>query len=170
MLFPRANKNAVACLIGAFVFLLFGGFIFPWMIWSRGRIEAMTQWPEIDAKVVSAETHATYRRPAGTRYRHEITYQFDVKSRSYTGDRETYGGSPPEWHSESEARDVLPVVGSTVRIRYNPDAPDDSVIRIIRTPDSHELMLRWFAGSVGAAGGIPMLVGARAWRSGHKKI
>ncbi|HUG10483.1 MAG TPA: DUF3592 domain-containing protein [Opitutaceae bacterium] len=168
MRFPKANKCAGVCLTGAFVFLLFGGFIFPWMIWSRGRVEAMTQWPEIDARVVSAETRSTYRRPAGRRYRHEINYQFEVESRSYTGDRETYGGSSPEWHSEAEARDAQPAIGSTVRIRYNPDAPGDSVMRVIRTSDSHALMLRWFVGGVGAAGGLLMIAGAKAWGSGRK--
>jgi len=65
MRYPRGNKNAAACLIGAFVFLLFGGFLFSWMIWSRGRVDAMLRWPEIDARIVSADTSASYRRPVG---------------------------------------------------------------------------------------------------------
>jgi hypothetical protein len=168
MRFPRVTKSAAVCLTGAFVLLLFGGFIFPWLIWSRGRVEAMTQWPEVDARVVSAGTTSSYRRPVGKSYRHEITFQFEVGSRSYTGDRETYGGSPREWHSEAEASDALPAIDSSVRIRYNPDAPDDNVMRVIRTSDSHELRLRLFAGCAGAAGGILMIAGGMAWRSGRR--
>jgi hypothetical protein len=155
-------------MVGAFLLLLFGGFLFPWMIWSRGRVEAMTRWPEIDARIISADTTSSYRRPVGRRYRHAITYQFDVDGRSFTGDRETYGGSPPEWHSESEARDALPAIGSSVRIRYNPDRPDDSVIRVSRTSDSHELMLRWFSGGVAVAGGVLMIAGGMAWKPKRK--
>jgi hypothetical protein len=168
MRFPRANKSAVVCLVGASALLLFGGFLFPWMIWSRGRVEAMLRWPEIDARVVFADTRTSYRRPVGRRYRHEITYQFEVENRTYTGDRQTYGSSPPEWHSESEAREALPAMGSVIQVRYNPDAPDDNVIRVIRKSDSHELRLRWFAGGVAAAGGLLMLAGGLAWRSGQK--
>jgi hypothetical protein len=163
-LFPKLSANARMCLIGVFVFGLFGVFMFPWMIWSRGRLEDMLKWPTAEAQIIAADTKWVHRRNEGTRYQHKLTYRFVVSNQSYVGDRAAYGGTPPEWRSEAEARGALPALGSKVRIRYNPREPSDTVIHVIRTSDSDENLLRWVVAGVGLAGGGLMVVGGIPWR------
>lgn len=157
------------CLFGAFIFALFGVFMFPWMIWSQGRVEAMTMWPVTDAEIVAADTTWTYRKGEGAKYRQKLAYRFVVKNQAYTGDRVSYGGSPPEWRSEAEARRALPAVGGKIQIRFDPSDPSDSVIHVMRASDSDGLMWRWFAGGVAAAGGLLMVAAGRAWRAERKQ-
>ena len=164
-LFPKLSANARMCLIGAFVFALFGMFMFPWMIWSRGRVEDMLKWPTAKAEIIAADTKWVYRKNEGTRYQHKLSYRFLVSNQSFVGDRVSYGGTPPEWRSEAEARRALPALGSSVRIRYNPNDPSDTVINVIRTSDSDENLLRWVAAGVGLAGCGLMVAGGIAWRS-----
>ncbi len=164
-LFPKLSQNAGLCLSGMFIFALFGVFLLPWMIWSRARVQAMTQWPVADAEVVGADVTSTWRRGAGTTYQHALTYRFTVAGRVFTGDRMIYGGAPPEWGSEAEARNTLPAIGSRLPVRYAPDNPADSVIKVILIPVSSDLKFRWFAGVIGAAGAILMLVTGMAWRA-----
>jgi len=147
-----------------FVFGLFGLLMFPWMIWSRGRVEVMLKWPTADAEIIGTDTKSRYRKNEGTRYQHKLTYRFSVSNQSYVGDRVSYGGSPPEWRSEAEARRALPALGSKVQIRYNPKDPSDTVIHVIRTSDSDESLLRWIVVGVGLAGGGLMAAAGVAWR------
>jgi hypothetical protein len=164
MRLPKLTPHARLCLGGAFIFLMFGGFLFPWMIWSHGRVDAMLAWPAIEAKIVAADTTAVYRRGMSVRYRHKLTYRFVVSGQTYTGDRVSYGNTPPQWLSETEARKALPRIGSTIMIRYNPRQPDDNVIHVLRTPEGDEQMLRWLAGGLGAIGALVVLVAGAAWR------
>ena len=163
-LFPKLSVNARMFLLGSIVFGLFGVLIFPWMIWSRSRVEDMLRWPSVEAEILSTDTKSVYRKREGTCYLHRLTYRFVVSNQSYVGDRVAYGGSPPEWRSEAEARRALPALGSKVRIRYNPNAPGDSVIHVIRTSDSDENLLRWIVAGVGCAGGGLMVVSGIACR------
>ncbi len=168
MRFPKLNANARMCLIGAFVFALFGVFMFPWMSWTRRRVEAMTKWPAADAEIVATDTTWTYSKNEGTKYRQKLAYRFVVKNRTYIGDRVSYGGSPPEWCSDAEAKRALPAVGSKIQIRFDPSDPTDSVIHVMRLPDSDDLMLRCLAGGLGSAGGLLMVAAGIAWRAERK--
>jgi hypothetical protein len=152
------------CLIGVFVFGFFGVFMFPWMNWSRGRAADMLKWPAAEAKIIATDTKWVHRKNEGTRYQQKLSYRFVVSGQSYTGDRVSYGGTPPEWRTEAEARRALPALGSKVQIRYNPRNPGDTVIHVIRTSDSDENLLRWVVAGLGLAGGGLMVVGGLAWR------
>ena len=156
------------CILGAFIFALFGVFMFPWMLWSRARVEAMTTWPLAEAEVIETGIQSRYRRGAGASYLHTVTYRFVAGNQGFIGDRVSYGGAPPQWNSDAGARSSLPAIGSKLQVRYDPRDTSDSVIRVIRVSDADELHLRWFAGGVGAAGGILMVVAGMAWHTGKR--
>jgi hypothetical protein len=163
--FPKLSSNAVACLFGAFVFALFGVFMFPWMLWSRARVEAMIDWTTAQAEIVKAGATSRFQKGAGTQYQHSLNYRFSVGDHWFVGDRVSYGGPPPQWNSEAEARASLPTIGSKIQVRYDPRDPSDSVVHLIRVSDSSDLVIRWVAGGIGAAGGVLMLISGSAWRA-----
>lgn len=161
---PKLTANARLCLVGAAIFGLFGLFMLPWSFWSRSRIEQMLTWPTVEADIVATGIASSHVKYEGTRYRHELTYRFTVAGRTYTGDRVSYGGPPPRWHSEAEARRALSAHGGKVRIRYNPRDPRDTVIHIVPGSASDENVLRWLSAGGGLAGFGLMLAAGAAWR------
>lgn len=170
MLLPKLSSNARLCVVGAFIFLLFGGFMLPWQIWSRARVEAMLQWPVTGATVVAAHTERRTSKNDRPWYHHALAYRFTLQDRTFSGDRVFYGGTPPRWRTEEEARRALPAIGSTLQIRYNPADPADNVITVYRHSDSDERLFRWLTGCVGAVGGVLMVFAGRAWRAERKRI
>lgn len=162
---PRLRRPSTPILqlfIGAFVFCLFGLFLFPWGIWNARRLEEMAVWPTAEAEVVAADTAFRYRRFGLSAYVHEIRYRFAVEGLAYEGDRVSYGGEPPSWPAQDEAVARLPEIGSMISIRYNPEKPGDSVIYILRDSPEKTRGLLWFVGIVGLAGGAAMAAAARA--------
>lgn len=168
-LFKKPKGNAGAFLAGVVVFGFFGVFMFPWMSWSHGRVERMLTWPSVEAEIIATDTKWVYGKREGTRYQNNLSYRFVISNQSYVGDRVSYGGSPPEWRSEAEARGALPALGSKIQVRYNPEDPTDTVIHIIRTSDADYDLLRWLVAGLGVAGGGLMVAAGIAWRSERRR-
>ena len=154
----RLSPNGRGVLIGSVVFGLFGAFMFPWMIWSQGRVEDMAHWTATDATVLSTDTAYSYQRYGGSGYKHEISFSYVVGDREYIGDRVSYGDAPPKWPSRAQAVRNLPAAGSSIQIRYNPKDPSDSVIYVLTTSPGMFRYMLWLVGVVGALGGALLLI------------
>lgn len=162
----RFGQSELTASFGAVLFLFFGLLLTPWMLWSRYRVEAMRTWPTVKAVVVSADVRQVHHKNEGYRYRHEISYRYTVEGTGYTGSQVSYGGRPPEWTTESQARETLPQPGAAIAVSYNPRDPQDSVIQVIYTPASEVFYVIGVCGFVGLFGAVLMGAGIYRMRTG----
>lgn len=160
------RQSELTASFGAVLFLFFGLLLTPWIVWSRHRVEAMRTWPTVKAVVVSTDVRRVHHKNEGYRYRHEISYRYTVEGAVYAGDVVSYGGRPPEWTTESQARQALPQQGAPINVSYNPHDPQDSVIQVIYTPASEVFYVIGVCGFVGLFGAVLLGAGLYQMRTG----
>jgi hypothetical protein len=124
----------------------------------------MKTWPATEAVIESASVAPEYRRSAGTRYVHRLHYRFSVAGKIFVGQRVSYGGTPPNWGTETQAHRALPPKGSKITIRYNPHEPSDSVVHVLVNRPADRRWLKWTTGCLSFAGALLMIIAGRGWR------
>ncbi len=101
-------------------------------VWLGYQSRNWPQTPETIRSIEVEESYKTEKSGSGSRrykvYEAQLTYDYLVAGRAYTGDRISFGHGPTRQKTPVQSFvDGLPV-GSGVTVYYQPDNPDQSVL------------------------------------------
>ena len=88
--------------------------------------QSAQSWPEAEAEILSSEIEE-HDGDDSTSYSAEFTYRYKVGGKFYTNDRYTFLRTSGSRKSARKLLKKYPV-GSTTRVSYNPDDPNESVM------------------------------------------
>lgn len=138
----RERLHASPSTLGGRIFLVALGLILAALggifVWLMGRsylrAHDMRAWPEVQCVILSSELEERRHDPdSPMEYRQDISFGYEWKGTSHTGDHLTLRGSP--WSSnraEIESRVAGFPVGKSITCRVDPTHPDVAVL----APDS----------------------------------
>ncbi|MDB4474167.1 DUF3592 domain-containing protein [Opitutaceae bacterium] len=101
-------------------------------VWLGYQSSNWPQTPGIVRSIGVEESYKTEKSGSGSHrykvYEAQLTYDYQVAGRSYTGDRISFGHGPTrQRHPVQSVVDGLPI-GSGVTVYYQPDNPSQSVL------------------------------------------
>ena len=126
--------------------LLLGALLFPVVaaalahaIFALASARLSTRWPAVDGRVTDGAVKAVeYSRRRITRFLREtyyryapvVAYEYEAAGRKYKNDRIAFGLSPCDSREEAEAMLAGYPKGARVRVHYDPDDPQSSVLQV----------------------------------------
>lgn len=144
-------------ILGSFVFVLFGVILIPFSIRDKRAIDhKIASWHVTQAKVVETGVSVRRRWNSPTRYDREIRYYYSVGDEHFINDRIYYGWGPRSWRSPDEVQAVLPVIGTSLKIYYDPENPQRSAINLF--PTSFGELKGWIGFYALFAGGGALMI------------
>jgi hypothetical protein len=105
----------------------FGAGYFAWFIWALIAAWRSRHWPTTNGKVVSSKVEIDH--DDGELYRAAVSYRYVVDSIEYCSERIFFGDFSWTWGFRSARRRVAKYyAGSTVRVYYDPETPEEAVL------------------------------------------
>lgn len=114
-------------------FLGIGVAVLIWGIRNRNKAEASNTWSSVEGVITSAQidedTDVDEDGFSSTTYTPQWQYQYTVNGNSYTGERISFGAvrGYGRLKKAQEELDKYPV-NSSVRVYYDPEIPEESVL------------------------------------------
>jgi len=103
-----------------------------WGLYGVQRGLRSYSWPTTTGVVTGSNVKAVSGgEDSSARYRMEVLYEYDIDGETYVSKRYSFGGKPSR-KTRSVAKDWLEnnyPIGSDVTVHYNPDKPDETVLR-----------------------------------------
>src|SRR3954453_10603202 len=125
-----------------------GGGTLLWSAWNAFLAVTSHRWPQVEGTILVSDLQRS-RDSDGYMYRPEISYRYTVADEEFVGNRARFGDSFSLSWSAPAARLVQRYkVNSRVRVRYDPDNPQQSVLE----PGMNGMVI------IGAAAGAFFLV------------
>lgn len=101
----------------------------------KKKIESAHGWPKARGKLTKLKTIGMGPKVIGTddhrQYMLRVSYDYEVKEQSYTNDRAVFG-SEIEVKAEVDEFCAQFKEGQEIKVPYNPDDPQDSVLMVDR--------------------------------------
>ena len=135
---PLRRQPAIVPTLGGRIFLVALGLILAAIgglfVWLMGRsylrAHEMRAWPEVPSVILSSEVEQRRHDPdSPMEFRQDLSFGYEWKGKSYTGDHLTLRGSP--WSSnraEIESRAAGFPAGKSITCRVDPAHPDFAVL------------------------------------------
>jgi hypothetical protein len=121
-----------------------GGGTFLWSAWNAFLALKSRRWPQVEGTILVSDLERS-RDSDGYMYRPEISYRYTVADEDFIGSRARFGDALSLSWSGPAVRIVQRYkVNSRVRVRYDPDNPQESVLE----PGMNGMVI--FGGVVGA--------------------
>lgn len=129
---PPPTRKGVSCFVGAFCsFLaLFSFWALTSSVLDLIKLSGTSKWHAVDGVVVSSQVRPGCKNLSN--YLPSVSYQYAVERREYLGHRIEIGAGA--CRSKSEATRIASAYpeGQTVRVYFDPEAPDESALDVSR--------------------------------------
>lgn len=110
-------------------FAALGVATFAWSLWNILRALESRRWPTVEGVVLVSDLQRTRDSDGAQMYRAEVSYKYTVGDRAFVSSRTRFGDRVSlSW--SKPALDIVQryPVGASVKVRYAPDDPSDSVL------------------------------------------
>jgi hypothetical protein len=106
-----------------------GGGTLLWSAWNAFLAVKSRRWPQVEGTILVSDLERSRDIDSGYMYRAEISYRYTVADEDFVGSRARFGDAFSLSWSAPAVRIVQRYkVNSRVRVRYDPDNPQESVL------------------------------------------